>query len=55
MLGREVRTKRRYLRVIHMQVKTTTESIRRQKTEGRQREAEDREPWGIPIFRAWRR
>lgn len=43
MLGREVRTENRYLRIVHVQVKTTPESLtRREKTEGREREAEDR-------------
>lgn len=43
MLGREVRTENRYLRIVHVQVKTTPESLtRREKKEGREREAEDR-------------
>ena len=43
MLGREVRARNRYLRIIHIEVTTTTErTIRQEMTEGRESEAEDR-------------
>lgn len=35
-------TRNKYLRIIHMEVKTTTESTMRQKMEGRERETKDR-------------
>lgn len=43
MLGREVRTKNKFLRIIHMEVKITTKTtMRQEKMEGKEREAEDR-------------
>lgn len=45
ILGREVRTRNRYLRIIYMEVKTTIEStMRQEKTEGRERERLRTEP-----------